>query len=333
MISQVEFKNPFLLFLLVPYFLMVVWYIYRKIYNRGSAIAISSEQVIKKRNSIRAKTYRFLPIFRFISIFLLIVALSRPGKGVNYSSVKNLGIDIMIALDVSGSMRGQDFQPKNRLVVAKQVIKDFIAKRKGDRIGMVVFAGEAYLQCPLTIEHQMIQDIVDEVDFGTVSIDGTAIGDALALSTSRMMDSKAKSKIVLLLTDGMNNRGTIDPETAADACAELGIKVYSVGIGKDGKVAYPAMGGLLFGKTYRYNLFDETGLRNISKTTEGKFFRAQSSGILWQNIKDIDRLEKSEVELKIYHEFYDRFYALLIAAISIFFAEIVLRSIFYRKIP
>ena len=179
----------------------------------------------------------------------------------------------------------------------------------------------------------ILENSLPVVDFGTVAVDGTAIGDSLALSSSRMMDSKAKSKVILLLTDGMNNKGTIDPETAADACAELGIKVYSVGIGKAGKVPYPSMGGMLFGKNYRYNLFDETGLQNISKTTGGKFYRAKSSGVLWENIKDIDKLERSEVELKVYHEFYDRFYALLIAAVSLFFAEIILRSIFYRKIP
>lgn len=333
MTAQIEFKNPLFLFLLIPYFIMVFWYVYSRLYARGIAIAVSSESVVKRRNSIRVATYRYVPILRFIAILLLIIALSRPGKGINFSSVKNLGIDIMIALDVSGSMMGEDFQPKNRLAVAKQVILDFIQKRKSDRIGMVVFAGEAYLQCPLTIEHQMITDIVNEVDFGTVAVDGTAIGDALALATSRMMDSKAKSKIILLLTDGVNNKGTIDPETAADACAEMDIKVYCVGIGQDGKVPYPGPAGLPFAKNYRYNLFDETGLRKISEVTKGKFYRAKNSGVLWENIKDIDRLEKSEVELKIYHEFYDKFYYFLVAAVALFFLEIVLRSIFYRKIP
>ncbi len=328
--EYLEFKDPLFLLLLIPYFIVLFIYIKKKFFNRTSAIAVSSQSIVKKRITFRTRTYRYLPVLRFLSILFLIIAVSRPGRGIQYSSVKNLGIDIMIALDVSGSMKGEDFQPKNRLAVAKKVIKDFISGRKSDRIGMVVFAGDAYLQCPLTIEHDMIKEIVDEVDFDTVGIDGTAIGDALALSASRMMDSRAKSKIILLLTDGMSNRGIIDPETAAKACKEAGIKIYSVGIGRDGRVPYP---GGLFGKKYIVNHFDETVLRKASAMTGGKFYRASSSGVLWENIKDIDRLEKSEVDINVYNEFYDRFELFLILAVSLFFLEIILSSVFYRKIP
>ena len=327
-----EFKNPLFLLLLIPYAAMLAWYIFGKVYSKGAAFAVSSETIIIRKNSIRVMTYKVLPVLRFLTIFLLIIALARPGRGVNYTSVKNLGIDIMIALDLSGSMQGEDFQPKNRLEVAKLVVKDFISKRKSDRIGMVVFAGDAYLQCPLTSEHDILHDITDDLDFTSVAEDGTAIGDAIALATSRMIDSKAKSKIILLLTDGMNNKGSIDPETAAAACAEMGMKIYSVGIGSEGQVPYPGRGGI-FGKQYLYNHFDETSLRKISEITGGKFYRAESSGVLWENIKDIDRLEKSEAELKIYHEFYDKFEMLLFAAFAFFAAEIVLTSVFFRKVP
>lgn len=330
--TQIEFKNPLLLLMLAPYALMAAWYLYARVYNRESAVAVSSRRIVNQRKSFRVSTYKFLPALRFIAILLLIISLSRPGKGVHYSSVKNLGIDIMIALDVSGSMMGEDFQPKNRLAVARQVIGDFIVKRKSDRIGMAVFAGEAYLQCPLTIEHQMLTDILEDIDFGTVSVDGTAIGDALALSASRMMDDEAKSRIILLLTDGMNNKGTIDPETAAKACQDMGIKIYCVGIGKEGRVPYPSQQGI-FGKQYLFNHFDETVLKKISEMTGGRFYRAQSSGVLWENIQDIDRLEKSEVETKVYHEFYDKFHYLLLAAMALFFLEVILRSAVYRKIP
>ncbi|HRZ27364.1 MAG TPA: VWA domain-containing protein [Spirochaetota bacterium] len=331
--TQLEFKNPLLLLLLAPYAALVLWYFYARVYRRDSAVALSSERVLTKRRSFRVATYRFLPALRFAAILLLLVAVARPGKGVHYTSVKNLGIDIVIALDVSGSMQGEDFQPKNRLAVAKQVVADFISKRKHDRIGMVVFAGEAYLQCPLTVEHDMLTDILQEVDFGTVATDGTAIGDALGLAASRMTDDKAKSRIILLLTDGMNNRGAIDPETAADACKEMGVKIYSVGIGKEGRVPYPGPGGVFFGQRFLMNHFDETVLREISEKTGGKFYRAQSSGVLWENIHDIDRLEKTEVEVKVYHEFHDRFQYLLAAAMALFFIEIILRSAVYRKIP
>ncbi|MBN1533118.1 MAG: VWA domain-containing protein [Spirochaetes bacterium] len=331
--GQIEFKNPLFLLLLVPYAAMAAWYLYGRLFNRESAFAASSERVLKRRDSFRSLTYRFLPILRFAAILLLILAVARPGRGIDYSSVKNLGIDIMIALDASGSMQGEDFQPNNRLAVAKQVIKDFVSKRKSDRVGMVVFAGEAYLQCPLTVERQMVMDITDEIDFDSVPVDGTAIGDALALATSRMLESKARSKIILLLTDGVNNKGKIDPDTAAKTAAEMGIKVYCVGIGSDGLVPYPSPQGIFFGKNYLRNQFDETGLREIAKVTGGKFYRATSSGVLWENIRDIDRLERSEVEARVYHEFYDKFHLFLVAGIILFLLEVILRSAVYRKIP
>jgi Ca-activated chloride channel homolog len=331
-VSYLEFKNPLLMLLLAPWALMLFWFIYRKIYDREAAVAISSESVVRARTSIRARTYRFLPVLRFTAVLLLIIALSRPGRGVDYSSIKNLGVDIMVTMDVSLSMLAEDFQPKNRLAVSKQVIKDFVARRKTDRIGMVVFAGEAYLQCPLTLEHQMIQDIANEVDFESVHVDGTAIGDAIALATARMMDSKAKSRIILLVTDGMNNRGSIDPETAAKAAAEMGIKIYPVGIGRKGEtVPYPT--GIPMMKQQIMVDIDEDSLKNIAELTGGKYFNATSSGVLWQNFKDIDRLEKSQVELKQYHEFYDRFQWFLAAAAALFFIEIILRSVVYRKVP
>lgn len=329
----IDFKNPEFLFLLIPFAGAVFWYVYSRLYLKGAAIAVPSEAIVSGERSFRVRTYRYLPALRFLAVLFLILALARPGKGVTYTSVKNLGIDIMVALDVSGSMKGEDFQPKNRLMVAKQVLKDFVAKRKSDRIGLVVFAGEAHFQCPLTIEHQMITDIVDEIDFDSVPEDGTAIGEALALSASRMIESRASSKIILLLTDGMNNRGTIDPETAAKLCGESGIKVYTVGIGKEGRVRYPAGTGFLFGRQYLYNHFDETGLRKIADATSGKFYRATSGGVLWENIRDIDRLERSEFDTRQYYEFYDRFQVFLAIAMGLFFLEVLLRSVLYRKVP
>ncbi len=330
----IEFKNPAFLLLLVPFAAAVFFYYYRRFDERGAAIAVPSERIVPERASIRARTYRYLPALRFTAVFFLIIALARPGKGVDYSSVRNLGIDIMIALDASLSMKGEDFQPKNRLEVAKQVVQDFISRRRSDRIGLVVFAGDAFLQCPLTQEREMVSDITGEVDFTTVNEDGTAIGEALALGASRMTESTAKSRIILLLTDGMNNRGSIDPETAARLCAESGIKVYTVGIGKEGKVPYPAgSGGFLFGKQYLYNHFDETILRKIADMTGGKFYRATSSGVLWENIRDIDALERSVIESRSYHEFFDRFQIFIIIASALFFLELLLRSVFYRKLP
>jgi Ca-activated chloride channel family protein len=325
-----EFRHPLVLLLLIPYAAMVFWYVYGRLYRRGAALAVSSRSIVKERRTCRTLTYPYVPVLRFLAILCLIIALARPGRGLDYSSVKNNGIDIMIALDLSPSMLGEDFQPRNRLAVARQVVRDFIALRTSDRIGMVVFSGEACLQCPLTLEHDIIGDIVDEADFSSVGVDGTAIGAALALAASRMMEGGARSRIILLITDGVNNRGDIDPETAAKSCRELGIKIYSVGIGKDGRVPYP---GGLFGKQYVMNQFNPETLRKASAITGGRFYRAESAGVLWDNIRDIDMLEKSVIDVKRYHEFHDAFHVFLVIATALFFVEILLRSLLYRKIP
>jgi Ca-activated chloride channel homolog len=330
--AYLEFRNPYMLLLLIPYCTTIVLYIYFKIYGRETSFELSSSKLIAKRTTFRTATYKGLVVLRFLAVLMLIIALARPGRGIDYTSVNDYGIDIMICLDVSGSMMGEDFQPDNRLAVAKRVVKEFILKRQHDRIGMVVFAGEAFLQSPLTTEKSILSDITDEIDFDSVPVDGTAIGDAIALAASRMTDSTAASRIILLLTDGMNNRGEIDPETAASLCKGMDIKVYTIGIGKEGEVTYPS-GSAFFGKRKLINHFDERGLRKISEMTQARFYRAESSGVLWQNITDIDRLEKSVVETKVYHEFYDRFGLFLLLAAILFFTEIILRSLIYRKIP
>ncbi|HOP64899.1 MAG TPA: VWA domain-containing protein [Spirochaetota bacterium] len=331
--GNIEFRFPLFLLLLIPYVLIIAYYIYGKIGRRRASIPVSSSSIIKRRESFRTRTYPYLDYLRFLSLLLLIVALAAPGRGVNYSSVRNNGIDIMIALDLSNSMQGKDFQPDNRLEVAKRVLTGFVQKRVNDRIGLVVFGVDAYLQSPLTIEHGIIKDIVADLDFGTIDGRGTAVGDAVALAASRMIDSKAKSRIVLLITDGESNRGEIDPETAAKSCAELGIKVYTVGIGKEGRVPYPHPAGALFPDVYENNTFNIENLKKIAEITGARFYRAESSGVFWENINDIDRLEKSEVEVRTWHEFYDRSGGFLIAGIALFFLEILLRSVFYRKVP
>ncbi len=327
--SELEFRNPYVLLLLIPYGLMVCMYLRKKIFLKDSAIALSSEGIIRKNATFRTVTYRFMPLLRFISILLLIIAAARPGRGVSYSSVKNLGIDIMIALDISGSMSTQDFEPGNRLTAAKNILKEFIALRKTDRIGLVVFAREAYLQCPLTVEYDIIRDIVDDIDFGVVDSRSTAIGDAIAMSASRMMDIKSRSRVILLLTDGANNSGIIDPETASRACRELGIKIYTVGIGRKEYMRKNFFGGMIAVPSD----LDLDSLKKISDLTGGKSYNATSGKVLWENIQDIDRLERSEAELRVYHEFSDRFQVFLLMSLSIFFLEIILKSAVYRKIP
>ncbi|MBP7584419.1 MAG: VWA domain-containing protein [Spirochaetes bacterium] len=323
-----DFRNPAFLLLLLPWAAACAWYFYRRVHLRGAAIAVSSRRIVTRRHSIRERTYRYLPALRMLAVFFLIIALARPGKGVDFSSVKHQGIDIMITLDISPSMSSEDFQPKNRLEVAKNVVKDFIKLRKNDRIGLVVFAGEAYFQCPLTHERDMVEDIVGEIAFDSADKEGTAIGEALALAAARMSESKAKSRVILLLTDGMNNRGIVDPETATKMCADLGIKIYPVGIGKK-NVRVPFFSRM---KIYRDH-YDPESLEKMAETTGGKFYSAESGQVLWEKVKDIDRLERSDYDVRHYHEFYDRFQYALFIAMALFFLEILLRSVVYRKIP
>lgn len=332
MLSEFGFRYPLYLLLLIPFAAAAVWYFAGKMRSRGSAAAVSSRAIVRQSRSIRAVTYPYLPVLRAAAVLLLIIAAASPGKKITHTTIKKSGIDIMIALDVSTSMRAEDFQPENRLLVAKKVIADFISRREGDRIGLVIFAREAYLQCPLTVEHEIILEILNEVDFDSVTADGTAIGDAVALSSSRLIEKNSAGKMILLLTDGMNNSGSIDPETAADASAGLGIKIYPVGIGKEGRVPFPRGGGI-FGPSYVINQFDETALRNIAEKTGGKFYRAQSSGVLWENMSEINSLERSPAEVKKYQEFISGASELLALAAAFFFLEIFLRSAVYRKVP
>jgi Ca-activated chloride channel family protein len=291
--------------------------------------SVSSEKSAGVLRSFRTATYPWLWTLRAVSIFFLVIALAGPGRGITYTNINTNGIDIMVALDLSGSMRAEDFQPENRLNVAKKVVRGFIEKRPGDRIGLVVFAGNAYFQCPLTIEHDIVDEIVNDLDFRSIDNDGgaTAIGDAIALAASRMTDSKAASRIILLITDGMNNSGEVDPETAAKACAAAGIRVYTVGIGKDGLVPFPGP------QRFIRDEFNGEALEKVAGITGGKYYRAQAAGVLWQNINDIDILEKSDAVVNTYYEFESRAGVPLAAGIILFFLEILLRSAVYRKLP
>ena len=324
-----EFKNAVFLLLLIP---VAVYYIYfRSKILSESSVLFPSEKMIKKKKSLFRKTYLIVPIMRFLALFFVILALARPGKGVNYTEIENYGVDIVVALDLSPSMQGMDLQP-NRLVAAKEIISRFIANRENDRIGLVIFAGEAYLQAPLTSDKEIIREIVSETDFDSVETDGTAIGEAIVMSAARLKDSKAESRVILLLTDGVNNRGVVDPSTAALAAKELGIKIYSVGIGKDGRVAYPT-GNAIFSKRYIQNEFDEKLLKNITETTGGKYYRAADKDSFERSISDINMLEKSRYKVKKYYDFEDNFFPFLAASVIFFFIEIILRSVVYRKIP
>ncbi|TAL29471.1 MAG: VWA domain-containing protein [Spirochaetes bacterium] len=329
--SGLEFREPLWFLLLIPWAGTIAWYLFARVRERETSISVPSIDAYEKAPSLRAATYDYLPLLRAVSTLLLVIALAGPGKSLGFTSVLHPGIDIFVALDVSDSMGSEDFEPKNRLQVAKNVLRDFITLRVHDRIGLVVFSGEACLMSPLTLEHETIAETLDEADLDTVREEGTAIGEALALAASRMPEEKGRTRIVLLLTDGVNNRGSVEPETAARMCARMGIKVYTVGIGSDEpRTAWQGLRSLFKG---RHQEFDEATVKEIAAITGGKYFRASSAGVLWENVKDIDALEKSTVRKNEYMEFRDGFMPWLAVAALFFLAEIILRAAVYRKVP
>lgn len=329
-------KDPLLLILiiiLIP--LILTNYIYRR---DGGNIRYSSLSFFKGVRHGKYIRYRHILIaLRIFVIILLIVALARPQSGKAHSKALTEGIDIVLALDVSGSMLAEDFEMdnkrRNRLYVAKEVVKDFVKWRRDDRIGMVVFAGQAYTQCPLTPDYDILLQFLEKVQIGMIE-DGTAIGSAIGVSVNRLKTSKAKSKVIILLTDGRNNKGEIDPLTAAELAKTFGIKIYTVGAGTKGLAPYPRQN--MFGYTVYQNLeidIDDEGLTEIAKITGGKYYRATDTKSLKEVYKQIDTLEKTKMEVAKYTEYNELFHYLVIPALCFFIFEVVLANTRFRKIP
>lgn len=327
-----RFANPYLLWLLALIVPMIAYYIYRTLQG-GAAIRISS--VAGVRNAPRTLRYwlRHVPfVLRMAAVALLVVALARPQDVEEQSRTNAEGIDIMLAIDVSSSMLARDFTP-DRLSAAKEVAGEFIADRYGDRIGIALFAGEAFTQSPLTTDKSTLQTLLARVRSGIIE-DGTAIGNGLATAINRLRESEAKSKVIILLTDGVNNRGEIAPLMAADIAADMGIKVYTIGVGTLGQAPYPAMD--MFGNMTFQMMdveIDEKTLEEIATRTEGLYFRATDKQKLKQIYDQINTLEKSKVEITdmtIYHE---RFVELLVLAMALLLAEFILDKIILKRIP
>jgi len=276
---------------------MLIYHIRRKRF-KSATIKYSDIRIVKRAARTQRQRYRFLlTVLRIAAIILFVVAFARPRSGTEYQEVTSEGVDIMLLLDVSSSMQGEDFKPNNRLFVAKEEIKKFINKRLNDRIGLVVFARYAFTQCPLTTDYGVLLNFVDDVDFGLVE-DGTAIGMAIATAVNRLRQSESESKIIVLLTDGDNNAGEIDPITAANLAATFDIKIYTIGVGKPGNVMFPYQDPI-FGKRYVYQptRIDEASLMEIADKTDGKYYRARSGEELEKIYDLIDNLEKTEIEV------------------------------------
>ena len=277
-----------------------------------------------------------LVLLRSLALLLLILALARPQTGRTGTEVLTQGIDIMLALDTSGSMQALDFESDNkrvnRLYMVKQVVARFIKGRKNDRIGMVVFADNAYTQCPLTLDYGVLTSFLDRVQIGMAG-DGTAVGSALATALKRLRDSQAKSKVVILLTDGRNNAGTIDPETAAKLAKSYYVKVYTIGAGTKGPAPYVVDSAFGEQTIYQKVDLDEDSLTQIAQITGGEYFRATDTESLEGIYKKIDAMEKTPIKVKEYQEYTERFTLFLVPGLFLLGIEVFLGNTWLRKIP
>lgn len=312
---------------------MIVYRIRTGRFNTAS-IKYSDLKIVKRSVKSGRTKYRFiLSVFRVAALVLFILAMARPQAGTENREVTSEGIDIMLALDVSGSMKAEDFKPHNRLYVAKEEIRKFIDKRVSDRIGLVVFSAASFTQCPLTLDYGVLLNFLDQVRFGMIK-DGTAIGMALANCINRLRESQSKSKIIILLTDGVNNAGQIDPLTAATIAKTMDVKIYTIGVGKPGNAMYP-VDDPIFGKRYVYlpNEIDEETLKEIAQKTGGKYFRARSEEELEEIYSEIDKLETTEVKVNEYVQYQELFPDFVYAGLALLVLEILLGQTIFRKIP
>jgi len=330
---MIKFANPIFLVFILAVPLMFFFYI-KKHKGQKASIRYSDLGLVKRLKPSSRLKQRHITIFlRSLVIVLLAVALARPQSGRKFEEVLSEGIDIILVLDISGSMKAEDFKPENRLHVAKEVIKDFIKGRQTDRIGLVVFSRQSFTQCPLTLDYGVLLNFLDKVDFGMIQ-DGTAIGMAVANAVNRLRESKAKSKVIILLTDGINNAGEIDPLTAAEVAKTMKIKIYTIGAGKPGSALYPLQDPV-FGKRYVYmkNEIDEKTLREIARLTGGQYFRAKDERGLKAIYDQISEMEKTEIKVKEYMQYNELFAQFASLGLLLFVVEIVLSNTRFRKIP
>jgi Ca-activated chloride channel homolog len=330
-----EFRTPLLL-LLIP----ILWLalILARARRKETSFTFSSLGLFNGLTGTWRTRFREIPfVLRLIVVMLFIIALAGPRRPLEESVSTAEGIDIVLLLDASTSMAAEDFtingQRTNRLQVVKNVVRDFISKRVHDRVGLVVFAARPYVACPLTTDHSWLEANLDRVDFGLIE-DGTAIGSAIASGANRLRDVKAKSKIMVLLTDGINNAGKIDPMAAAGAAKALGVRVYTIGAGSRGPVPYPTVN--LFGQRAYQNVqidIDEDTLKKIAESTGGQYFRATDTESLKAIYDQIDKLEKVKIEEQGYRQYEEYFDKVLLAALLVLILEVVLGKTVFLKIP
>lgn len=290
------------------------------------------ENLDERVGSSRIWLRHLLFLLRLAVVALLVIVLARPQSSNKWEQVTTEGIDVVMCMDVSGSMRAMDFKP-NRLEASKNVGIEFVNARQDDRFGLVVFAGESFTQCPMTTDRAVVVNFLKEIDFGVIE-DGTAIGMGLATAVNRIKDSKAISKVIILLTDGVNNRGDVGPVTAAEIAASFGIRVYTIGVGSQGNAPIPVQD--MFGRTVTRNMpveIDEEVLRQIAEKTDGAYFRATDNNKLREIYQEIDQLEKTRLDVKHFSKKKEEYFPFLLAAMLLLLVEILMRYTVFRIIP
>ena len=330
--GKVTFLNPefFWLFLLIP---MAVAWMYWKRNEQSATLKMSSTQGFKSSNSLIAKLKPILNLLRILALSSLIIAMARPRTvDISNQTKTTRGIDIVMAIDVSGSMLAKDLRP-NRMEALKDVAADFVEERPNDRIGLVVYASESYTKTPVTSDKAVVLEAIKSIKYDQVLKDGTGIGMGLATAVNRLKDSKAKSKVIILLTDGVNNAGFIEPETAADIAKQYGIKVYTIGIGTNGMAESPyalsPTGQILF-QMMKVEI-DEQLLKNIARKTQGKYFRATSNSKLAEIYASINKLETTEIEELRFYDYDEKYRPFVWLAGLLLLLEIGLRNTVYRS--
>lgn len=328
--QHISFAQPlyFLLLLLLP---LIFWWKWKNKTPQQPNFRLTSLAGFSGlKPTWRVRLRPLLKVLRSIAFVALVIALARPQTSNMTESVDSDGIDIVLSVDVSGSMLAEDLKP-NRIEAAKQVALDFVKKRENDRIGLVIFSGESFTQCPITIDHNIVNQQIAAIESGMLQ-DGTAIGMGLATAVDRLRTSKAKSKIIILLTDGVNNTGLIDPSTALEIAKAYKIRVYCIGVGTRGEAPYPVQGPSGIQKQMVPVEIDEVLLKKISSETGGKYFRATSNSSLIAVYKEIDQLEKSKVQVSSFKHFTDLFFPFALLALICIALELLLRYTVLRSI-
>ena len=325
------FANPTYLYLLLLLIPLIGWYIY-KLSKSQASLQVSSSEAFQQVSSSWKIHLRHLPfVLRVLVIALLILVLARPQSTNSWQNSTTEGIDIMLAMDISTSMLAQDLKP-DRLEAAKDVAASFINGRHNDNIGLVVFAGESFTQCPLTIDHTVLLNLFKDIHPGVIQ-DGTAIGLGLANAINRIKDSQAKSKVIILLTDGVNNAGEIAPVTAAEIAKTFGVRVYTIGVGTEGEAPYPIQ--TAFGIQYQSIKvdIDEETLKNVATITGGQYFRATDNASLKEIYAEIDQMEKTKISVQEFSKKEEEYKRWALIAFALLLVEILLRNTILTNIP